>query len=108
MVAITIPKEFTKKGDLVLIPREEYEALLYYQKIKIRSDAQIYQLKGKKADDLDKLVKNGLKEYRAGKTISAPSLKDALKIYEKKYKKIVRKRKRALGFLDIGTHDIYD
>ncbi len=29
MPTVTIPKELAKKGDLILIPREEYEALLY-------------------------------------------------------------------------------
>jgi len=28
MSTVTIPKELAKKGDLVLIPRKEYEALL--------------------------------------------------------------------------------
>ena len=28
MATVTIPKELAKKGDLVLIPKEEYEALL--------------------------------------------------------------------------------
>jgi hypothetical protein len=28
MTTITIPKELAKKGDLVLVPRKEYEALL--------------------------------------------------------------------------------
>ena len=31
--AITIPKKLAKKGDLVVIPREEYEALLELKKI---------------------------------------------------------------------------
>ena len=30
---ITIPKEITKKGELVLIPRKEYESLLESQKV---------------------------------------------------------------------------
>lgn len=32
MSTITIPKKMTKKGDLVVIPREEYEALLESKK----------------------------------------------------------------------------
>ncbi len=31
---ISIPKKLAKKGDLVVIPREEYEALLELKKIK--------------------------------------------------------------------------
>lgn len=34
MVTITIPKKLAKKGDLVLIPREEYENLLRLKKIR--------------------------------------------------------------------------
>ena len=45
-----------------------------------------YQLKGKAATDLDKLVKEGMKEYRAGKCVSASSMTEALKIYAKKNK----------------------
>ena len=43
-----------------------------------------YYLKGKEAQKLDKLVKDGLVEYRAGKTIKADSLGEALKIYERR------------------------
>jgi hypothetical protein len=44
----------------------------------------IYYLKGKEAEKLDKLVKEGLKEYEEGRTISAYSLKEALRVYEKR------------------------
>jgi len=43
-----------------------------------------YYIKGKEAIALDKLVKEGIKEYRAGKCISAPSMTEALKVYAKK------------------------
>jgi hypothetical protein len=33
MVTITIPKELTKKGELVIIPRKEYEEFLRISKI---------------------------------------------------------------------------
>lgn len=33
MTAITIPKNLTKKGDLVIIPRSEYEKFLFIFKI---------------------------------------------------------------------------
>lgn len=33
MSTITIPKKMAQKGDLVVIPREEYEALLEFKKI---------------------------------------------------------------------------
>ena len=32
MNVLTIPKKFTKKDDLIVIPRKDYEALLYYGK----------------------------------------------------------------------------
>lgn len=31
---ITIPRTFTRRGDLIVIPRKEYEALLKFKKIK--------------------------------------------------------------------------
>ena len=34
MTSITIPKKLTKKGDLVVLSRKEYEALLELKKIK--------------------------------------------------------------------------
>ena len=33
MVTITIPKEFARKGDLVVIPRKKYEDFLNLEKI---------------------------------------------------------------------------
>ncbi len=33
MTTITIPKEFSRKGDLVVIPRQEYDKLLKKQRI---------------------------------------------------------------------------
>ena len=32
MDILTIPKKFTKKDDLIIIPRKDYEALLHYGK----------------------------------------------------------------------------
>ena len=32
MTTVTIPKELAKKGDLILIPRKDYEALLHSKK----------------------------------------------------------------------------
>jgi hypothetical protein len=43
--------------------------------------APTYYLKGKEAKDLDKLVEEGLRDYHLGKTIKAPSLRGALKVY---------------------------
>ena len=80
MATITIPKNLIKNDDLIIIPRKEYETM----------KAQIlptFYLKGKEAEKLDKLVKDGLREYERRETISANSLRDALKLYGKKGKK---------------------
>ncbi|KPJ56792.1 hypothetical protein AMJ49_03925 [Parcubacteria bacterium DG_74_2] len=75
---ITISKKTIKKeGGFVVLPLKEYE--------KLREQAvPVYYLKGKEAKKLDKLVDEGLREYRKGETIRAPSLREALKIYDKK------------------------
>ncbi len=71
---IKIPQRAMKKG-VVLLDLEEYK--------KMRdSEIPTYYLKGKEAKELDELVEQGLKEYKRGETIEAPSLKEALKIYE--------------------------
>lgn len=80
MDTITIPKNLIKNDDLIIIPRKEYE------KMKAQMPPTFY-LKGKEAEKLDKLVKDGLREYERGETISATSLKEALKLYGKKGKK---------------------
>lgn len=80
MNTITIPKNLIKNDDLVIIPRKEYESM------KAQAIPTFY-LKGKEAEKLDKLVKDGLREYERGETISATSLKEALKLYGKKGKK---------------------
>jgi len=66
---ISIPKELSKAGELVLIPRKEYEKL---KKMVI----PVYQLKGKAARNLDKLVKEGLRDHGLGKTRKIKSLSD--------------------------------
>ena len=80
MATITIPKNLIKNDDLIIIPRKEYETM----------KAQIlptFYLKGKEADKLDKMIESGLREYKRGETISANSLREALKLYGKKGKK---------------------
>lgn len=69
MNTITIPKNLIKNDDLVIIPRKEYE------KMKAQMIPTFY-LKGKEADKLDKLVKDGLKDYRDGKCKTIKSLAD--------------------------------
>ena len=79
MVTITIPKSKLEKGQgVVVLPVKEYQRL-------IRAAVPMYYLKGKAARNLDKLVEEGLREYRAGKTISADSTSSALKAYRGKH-----------------------
>lgn len=68
--SITISRETVqKKGGIVILPLREYERL--YQRT-----APTYYLKGKKAKELDKLVKEGLKDHNLGKTRKIKSLAD--------------------------------
>jgi hypothetical protein len=72
-------KDIQKEGGVVILSLREYKKLC-------ERAVPTYYLKGKEAEKLDKLVKEGLKEYKEGRTISAPSLKEALKIYESRKK----------------------
>ncbi len=79
--AITISKESVRKrGGVVILPIKEYQELC-------ERAVPTYYLKEKEAEELDKLVKEGLKEYRAGKCINARSLEEAMRIYGKKSKR---------------------
>lgn len=69
METITIPKRLIENDDLIIIPRKEYEYM------KSQMIPTIY-LKGKAAERLDKRVKSGLQEYKAGKTKKLRSLAD--------------------------------
>jgi hypothetical protein len=76
---VKIPQKALKKG-VVLLDLEEYK------KMRIREIPTFY-LEGKEAEELDKLIEEGLKEHERGETIEAPSLKQALKIYERRENK---------------------
>jgi len=79
MTTITISKsKIEKQKGIIVLPLKEYEKLL-------ARAVPAYYLQGKEAKKLDKLVEQGLKEYRSGKTIEADSLSAALKIYRKKH-----------------------
>ena len=65
------------KEPVVILPLREYEKLC-------KRTVPTYYLKGKEAEELDKLVEEGLREFRRGKTVKASSIGEALKIYEKK------------------------
>lgn len=80
MSTITLSKkQIQKSKGVVVLPIEEYRRL---------SERAVpeYYLTGKKAKALDTLVKEGLRDYHAGKTIKAPSLRDALRAYGKNRK----------------------
>ena len=67
---ITIPKKKIKEeGGVVILSLEEYRKLT-------QEAVPTYYLKGKAAEKLDKLVEDGLKEYRASKTKTLKSLAD--------------------------------
>jgi len=81
MNTITIPRSKIKKeGGVVILSLEEYRRLA-------EQAVPTYYLKGRAAERLDKLVEEGLREHREGKTISARSLGEAMKMYAKKSKR---------------------
>jgi len=57
------------KEPVVILPLREYEKLC-------KRAVPTYYLKGKKAEELDKLVEEGLKAHRLGKTRKIKSLGD--------------------------------
>ncbi|MBU2109501.1 hypothetical protein KKB71_00890 [Patescibacteria group bacterium] len=70
MTTITVSKEKIKKqGGVVILPLGEYQKLC-------ERAVPAYYLKGKEAEELDKLVETGLKEYRQGKCKTIKSLAD--------------------------------
>ena len=80
MATVTVNKRnIQKQKGIVILPIAEYRRL-------IKRSVPTYYLTGKEAENVDKLVNEGLREYKAGKTIEARSLTDALKIYERKRK----------------------
>jgi len=70
MANISIPKsKITKEAGVVILPIKEYQRLLAGRV------PDVY-LTGKEAEDLDKLVEEGLREHRAGRTRKLRSLAD--------------------------------
>lgn len=77
-MAITISKKAVQKqGGVVVLPVKEYQRLL-------AANVPEYFLTGKAATRLDKLVEQGLREHREGKTIVANSMTEALAKYRRK------------------------
>ena len=70
MTSSTLLKKAIAKDDGVFVlPIQEYQRLIV-------AAVPTYYLSGKEATDLDKLVEEGLREHRAGKTRTIRSLAD--------------------------------
>ena len=69
-------KEIKKQGGVVILPLEEYKELC-------KRAVPTYYLEGKEAEELDKLVEEGLKDCKEGRCISASSVGEALRVYGK-------------------------
>ena len=70
MSTISISKsKVAREAGVVVLPVKEYQRLL-------RAAVPTYYLTGKAARDLDRLVEDGLREHRAGKTRVLRSLAD--------------------------------
>ena len=67
MTTITIPRELVRKGDLVIVPRREYEKLLVFQEKHIELDR-----------DLDEAVQQVKIGKASGPFNSATELKKSL------------------------------
>lgn len=67
-------KKIKKEGGVVILSLDEYQKLL-------EMTVPTYYVGGKKAAEIDNLVAEELAEYRAGKSIRASSIKEALKKY---------------------------
>lgn len=75
MTTIAIPKEITRKGDLVIIPRKEYEEFLRLRKI----IPLVKLTPGQKRD-----LEQARKEYKKGEYITLSQLEHELGITSKK------------------------
>ncbi len=70
MATVTVSKtKIEKEKGVVILPVGEYRKLL-------ERSVPTYYLTGKEADKLDKLVKDGLRDYRKGKCKTIKSLAD--------------------------------
>jgi len=70
MATITIPKtKIKKEGGIVILSLKEYQKLC-------QRAVPTFYLKGKKAEELDKLVEEGLRDHSLRKTRKIKSLAD--------------------------------
>ena len=71
-----VPKVIHEK-DIIRVGKEPMVLLSLKEYKKLSEQAvPIYYLKGKEAEELDELVKEGLKDYKAGRTKRIKSLAD--------------------------------
>ncbi len=74
MSTITIPQKLAKKGDLVVIPRKEYEALLELKQVR-----EFTPISAQK-----KALKQAREDYKKGKYLTFYELKHQLAAQDKK------------------------
>lgn len=74
MTTITIPKELTKKGDLILIPRKEYEEFYQWKEV-VKLFKKFTPTPAQKRD-----LKNAREDYKQKKIITLNELKRRLEI----------------------------
>jgi len=80
MNTITISKSKIDRDEgVVILPIKKYEEL-------VSNAIPTYYLTGKEAKKADRLFVEGMREYKAGRTIKAGSIKDALRTYGKNRK----------------------
>lgn len=66
MMTLTIPKKLTQKGDLVIIPREEYEGLL---RVVEKESIKDWIYEEPYLSELRKRIKSAKKEIKENKII---------------------------------------
>ena len=100
-LVVKIPKSSIGREELVAVPRREYEWLLKSNGEKKpafvgyethlwkgkKYKVPAYQLYGKAAARLDEEVREAMAEYKAGKTINASSITEAMRKYARRNKK---------------------
>jgi hypothetical protein len=73
MQPVTIPKRLSQRGDLVVIPRTEYEDLLHIKKYKVKDFPTVSKREKAKHKafyaKLDKDLNKALEDYKKGKII---------------------------------------
>ncbi len=75
MTTITIPKELSRKGELVIIPREDYEELLHFR---------LKNIKEVKMTPLQKrMLERARRNLRRGKFLTIHELKRKLGIKDR-------------------------